>query len=174
MKIFEGKQVNYIGRLLYLNNLVYIISMLFYSYLIFIFKPINDFKYLLIFLLSITFLFIYYIKARTIISKISFDDNSNLIIEGETLNKSWIKSIEIKKTKISIISEGSKIGICGAQFYLDFKYKKENFKLNYFQNFSDNEIIKIFEEFKMIKEEKIIVDEKLVMNRINEKIKKCQ
>jgi hypothetical protein len=174
MKIFEGKQVNYIGRLLFLDNLVYIISMLFYSYLIFIFKPLNDFKYLLIFLLSITFLLIYFIKVRTVISKISFDDLSNLIIEGETLNKSWIKSIEIKKTKISIISNGSKIGICGAQFYLHFKYKKENFKLNYYQNFTDIEIIKIFEEFKMIKEEKIIIDEKLVINRINEKIIKCQ
>ena len=173
MKIFEGKQVNYIGRLLFLDNLVYIISMLFFFYLIFIFKPINDFKYLLIFLLSITFLLIYFIKVRTVISKISFDD-SNLIIEGETLNKSWIKSIEIKKTKISIISNGSKIGICGAQFYLHFKYKKENFKLNYYQNFTDIEIIKIFEEFKMIKEEKIIIDEKLVINRINEKIIKCQ
>ncbi len=173
MKIFEGKNKNFIERLIYMRNLVYIVLLIFYSYLIFIFKPLNDYKYLLIILLSLILLIIYYTKSRTIIKKLIFEDNNDLILEGETQNNSWTKSINIKETKISIISKGSKVGICGALFYLNFKFKNENYKLNYFQNFSDDEIIKIFEEFKMMKDEKIIIDEKLVLNRIQEKINKC-
>ena len=173
MKSFQGKKFSLIQRLLYVRNLIYIISLFFYSYLILIFKPVNDYKFLLIFLLSIFLLLKFYLKTRLIINKITFENN-NILFEGDKFNTTWKKSIEITNSEIFIISEGSKTGICGAKFHLKFKNKKDNYILNYYQNFSNHELVKIFKEFKSIKEEKIIIDEKLLLNRIQEKIVKCQ
>ena len=111
-------------------------------------------------------------KSKTNIHIISFNEN-NITFDGETFNKKWKKSINIKETKIVLKSLASRRGICSVIFYLKFKNDKETFIINSFETYSDEEILEIFNEFKKLKEEKIILDERLVIYRIQEKIEKC-
>ncbi|CAC9973514.1 hypothetical protein [Flavobacterium panici] len=170
---FESEYKNFNQRLFTLKNVSFLIEFFTYSCLI-IFFNLSKFYTIIIglFLLAICS-FILISRSKTNIDLITFQEN-RIILNGETFNTKWIKSIDIKETYIQILSIGSRQGLRGAIFYLKIKNKEDHYIINSFDTYSDEGIIQIFNEFKKFKEEKIIVDETLILLRIQEKIEKCQ
>ncbi|QOG01475.1 hypothetical protein [Flavobacterium sp. MDT1-60] len=173
MITFESEYKNFSQRLFTSKNLVYFISFIFYSYLIFISKILNFYTITIELALFTFYAFTIINESKSNIDTVTFKENS-IILHGETFNTKWIKSINIKKTYIQIQSIGSRQGLRSATFYLMLKNKKDNYVINSIDTYSDEGIIQIFNEFKKFKEEKIIVDERLILLRIQEKIEKCQ
>ncbi|WP_026729452.1 hypothetical protein [Flavobacterium denitrificans] len=173
MITFESEYINFNQRLFTLRNLSFFIEFIIYSSLI-IFFNLSKFYTIIIelFLLAIC-CFIIISRSKINIDLITFQEN-RIILNGETFNTKWIKSIDIKETYIQIKSIGSREGLRGAVFYLEIKNKNDNYIINAFETYSDEGIIEIFSEFKKFKDEKIIIDEKLIILRIQEKIEKCQ
>ncbi|MDQ6469622.1 hypothetical protein RB619_03120 [Flavobacterium sp. LHD-80] len=173
MTTFESEYINFNQRLFTLRNLSFLIEFLIYSSLI-IFFNLSKFYTIIIelFLLAIC-CFIIISRSKTNVDLITFQEN-RIILNGETFNTKWIKSIDIKETYIQIKSIGSRKGLRGAVFYLEIKNKNDNYIINSFETYSDEGIVEIFSEFKKFKDEKIIIDEKLIILRIQEKIEKCQ
>ena len=173
MITFESEYKSFNQRLFSLKNFAYLISFIFYSYLIFILKILNFYTITIELAFLAFYVFTIIKNCKSNIDIITFEKNS-ILLHGETFNTKWIKSINIKESYIEIHSIGSRQGLCGATFYLKIKNKKDNYIINSFETYSDEGIIQIFNEFKRFKEEKIIIDEKLVLLRIQEKIEKCQ
>ncbi|WP_281637824.1 hypothetical protein [Flavobacterium marginilacus] len=173
MKTFEAEYRSLFQRFFNIINVIYLEYFILFASCIFILKPAKP--YLIIFgiLLFIIFIVLVINNNKTNIHRITFHENT-IELQGVTFNEEWKKSISIKGTKIFLKSKSSKQGICGATFYIQLKNTNKKFSLNRFQTFSDQEIIEIFNEFKNRKEEKIIIDKKLIVNRIKEKIEKCQ
>lgn len=173
MRIFETRYKSLYQRLFNIKNAIYLEFFILLAPSIYVLKPVKP--YLIIFEILLLMIFIVLVinNSKTNILIITLDEN-NIKLEGETFNEKWKKSINIKETEIILKGKGSKTGICGATFYIQLKNKKHNFYINRFETFSDSEIIEIFNEFKKLKKEKIIIDEKISLNRIQEKIEKCQ
>lgn len=173
MITFESEYKNCNQRFFRLNNLAFFIEFILLSPIILVFNLSIFFTIIIeAFLLIICGLIIVK-RSKSNIDIITLEENS-IILHGETFNKQWIKSLNIKETNIQIHSIGSRRGLCGATFYLKFKNKKDNYTINSFETYSDEGIMQIFNEFKKLKHEKIIIDERLVILRIQEKIEKCQ
>ena len=174
MKTFETEYKSFYQRLFTLKTFTILTLFIFYSYLVFKFKPLTT-LYTTILELFILVIFTTYIiyESKTNIHIITFDEEK-IILEGETFNKKWEKTINIKETQIILKNIASRNGICGVVFYIKLHHSKIFYTLNKFETYSDDKIIEIFNEFKRLKEEKIIIDEKIILNRIQEKIKKCQ
>jgi hypothetical protein len=173
MRTFETEYKSFQQRLFNLKTFVFLALFIFYTYLIFNFKLLIPLYSIIIELLLSVFFITYIIyKSKTNIHIITFDEKK-ILLEGETFNKKWKKSINILETEIILKSIGSRTGICGVIFYINFKNLKNTYTLNSFETYSDEKILEIFNEFKRLKEEKIIIDEKIILNRIQEKIEKC-
>jgi hypothetical protein len=174
MITFESEYKNFNQRLFTLRNLAFLIEFSIYSSLI-IFFNLSKFYTIIIglFLLAICG-FIIINKSKSNVDLITFEEN-RIIINGETFNTKWLKTLNIKETSVEIQSNGpSRQGLRAAIFYLKIKNKKDSYIINSFETYSDEGIIEIFNEFKKFKNEKIIVDERLTILRIQEKIEKCQ
>ena len=171
MKEFKGIYLNFTSRLLFRKE--YIIVFIFHTYLIFNFPLIKNYNILIeiIFFLIITKLLIF--KTKSIVYKISFNEN-NVILLGENFNKKWKKIISLEEIRLVLKSESSRAGLRSAIFYIQLKSGKLNHDINVFSNFKDEQIIEIFDEFKLRKVEKITLDERLIILRLKEKIIKCQ
>lgn len=173
MITFESEYKNFNQRFFRINNLFFFIEFILFSPIIIIFNLSIFFTIIIeIFLVTIC---IYTIinKSKSNIHIIAFEEN-NIILHGETFNKKWTKPLNIKETYIQIKCIGSRQGLRGTTFYLKLKSTKDKFLINSFETYSDEGIIKIFNEFKKLKEEKIIIDEKLIILQIQEKIEKYQ
>jgi hypothetical protein len=173
MKTFDAEYRSFFQCLFNIINVIYLEYFILFGSSVFILKL--EKPYLIIFeiVLFVIFILLAINKSKTHINKIIFQEN-NIELQGVTFNEEWKESINIKTTKIFLKSKGSKQGLCGATFFIDLKNSNNHFIINRFQTFSDQEIIEIFNELKKIKEEKIIIDEKLILNKIQEKIEKCQ
>ncbi len=174
MKIIEGKYLSYTQRLIHWRMLVCVYVFLLYSYLIFNFSLIKEFAIYIEIINFIICASVYLHKTKKNIHKIGFDKDDNIILEGETYNKIWEDLINLDQSKIFIKGKPSRTGICGVLFKIKLKNTKVNYTINLFNNFTEKEILDFFNEFKHRKKEKIILDEKLILNRIQEKIDKCQ
>ena len=107
-------------------------------------------------------------KSKTYIYKLTFNEN-NLIFEGETFNKKWKETINIKDITIKIIGEPAR-NICNRVYFLKFKNFRKNYSINSIETFSDNDLLSIFNYYKETKNEKIEYDDKYLIERIQEKI----
>jgi len=173
MRIYETEYKSFYQRLYNFKNFGLLALFIFYTCLVYNLKPLNILYYTIVeFVLSVFFIGFIIYESKTNIHIITFEEN-NIILEGETFNKKWKKSINIKETQIFLKSIGSRTGICGVIFYITLKNSKKSYTINSFQTFSEEKILEIFNEFKKLKEEKIIIDEKIILNRIQEKIEKC-
>jgi hypothetical protein len=174
MITFESEYKNFNQRLFTIQNLAFGIEFIIYSSLIIFFNLSQLYTITIgLFLLAICG-FIIINRSKSNVDLITFEEN-RIIINGETFNTKWLKSLNIKETSIEIQSSGSsRQGLRAAIFYLKIKNKKDNYIINSFETYSDEGIIQIFNEFKKFKDEKIIVDERLIILRIQEKIEKCQ
>jgi len=174
MKIFEGNYKNFNKRILSSENIGYFLIFIFYSFVIY---RLNLNKYYSVIIeIILFFIFIsiaFYSNKIIFIQMISFDE-STISLKGEKFNDKWQKELDIKETKIELKTISSRQGLRSVIFYIKLKNKKDNYIVNAYKTFSDQQIIEIFNEFKTNKGEKIIVDEKLIILRIQEKIKKCQ
>ena len=173
MKIFEGKYLNFRQRLINWKNLVFLFFFFLYSFIIWNFVIIIDYAILAELFCFFGFSAFYIYRSKNNIHKISIDKNI-VILNGETFNKKWETIVEIAKIRIVLSTRASRQGICGCEFYIKLKNDNMNYCLSSFNSFSDEELISIFNEFKISKGEKIIINEKLILNRIQEKIIKCQ
>lgn len=173
MITFESEYKNFNQRFFRLNNLFFFIEFILLSPIIIIFNLSLFFTIIIeIFLVAIC---IYTIvnQNKSNIHIIALEEN-NIILHGETFNTKWEKSLNINEINIEIKSNSSRQGLRGVTFYLKLKNKKDNYIINSFQTFSDQQIIKIFNEFKNKKKERIIVDERIILLQIQEKIDKYQ
>ncbi len=173
MRIFETEYKSFHQRLFNLKTFTFLASFIFFTYLILNFKLLTPSQSIITQSLFLLFFIVFIIfESKTNIHKITIDEEK-IILEGETFNKKWTKSIDIKETEIILKSIPSRRGICGVIFYLKLKNLKKTYIVNSFETYSDKELLEIFNEFKKLKEEKIILDERLVIYRIQEKIEKC-
>jgi len=171
MKKIDATYINFNLRLLNINNFILLeIALIIGSFVFFI--PNNISK--ITFLCSITLLtFLCWIyKTKNYLYSITFDKNK-LIFNGETFNKKWVEKLEIQKTEIRLKINSSK-RFCNIQYKVEFLQNNKKYIINNFNTFSDSDLIIIFTEFKKIKGEKIIIDESLILNKIKDKIDKCQ
>lgn len=176
MITFEGAYKNFKARIFSEKSLTYLCVYAFYSFMLSIFFKDDNLKYYAYYLelvFFILFITITIYTSKNIIDKISINEN-NITLSGEEFNENWEKSLNIKETNIQIKINASRKGICGCNFYLKIKNKKDNYIINSFETFSDEGIMQIFNEFKKYKNEKIIIDERLVILQIQEKLEKCQ
>jgi hypothetical protein len=174
MITFESEYIKFQQRLLNFENLVAFGLFIFFSYIvIFRFKLYFFHTIITEFTLFTILVIIIINKSKSNIDLISFEENT-LILCGETFNKRWKKSLNLKETNIEIKSIPSRNGLQDVIFYLKIKNKNDNYIINSLNTFSDEGIIKIFNEFKKHKEEKIVFDERFAISRIQEKIEKCQ
>lgn len=173
MKTFEAEYRSFSQRLFNIINVIYLECLLLFASSILVLKLAKPYLIMFEILLFIIFITLIINNSKTNIHRITFHEN-NIELQGVTFNEEWKKSINIKGTKIFLKSKGSRQGLCGATFFIQLKNATDSFSINRFQTFSDQEIIGIFNKFKKLKEEKIIIDEKLIVNRIQEKIEKCQ
>ncbi|MEN2402830.1 hypothetical protein GKZ90_0023790 [Flavobacterium sp. MC2016-06] len=173
MKVFEGEHKTFNERIFRFENLVFLIFFIFLSYLIFN----SDHTLYLAIIYEVILFIIFYVMTinhiKTNIHIITFDENE-IILKGERFNQEWKKTLNLKETKIKVRGSTSKYGLRFVTFHIELKNKNNNYIINSFQTFSDEQIIKIFNEFKNLKGEKIIIDEKLDIMRIQKKIEKCQ
>ncbi|WP_161595765.1 hypothetical protein [Flavobacterium pectinovorum] len=153
--------------------MAFFIEFILLSSIILVFNLSIFFKIIIEIFLLIICGFIIIKRSKSNIDIVTFEENS-IVLHGETFNKQWLKSLNIKETNIQIRINASRRGICGATFYLKVKNKKDNYILNSFETFSDEGIMQIFNAFKKFKDEKIIIDERLVILQIQEKKEKCQ
>lgn len=173
MRTFETEFKSFHQRLFNLKTFTFLASFIFFTYLILNLKLLTHSQSIIIqSLFSLFFIVFIIFESKTNIHKITLN-NEKTILEGETFNKKWKKSISIKETKIILKGIPSRNGICSVIFYLKFKNLKNTYTLNKFETYSDEELLEIFNEFKKLKEEKITLDERLVIYRIQEKIEKC-
>lgn len=176
MVTFEGQHKNLNSRIFSEKSLVFLTVYLFYSFILSYFFEDENLKYYAIFIefvLSILFIIITINTFKSIINKVTIDEN-NVTIIGEIFNNEWKKSIPLNEIKIEAKGNPSRSGLCGVTFYIKIRTKKNSYIINSFQTFTDKQILEIFNEFKKFKGEKIILDEKLYLMRIQEKIEKCQ
>lgn len=174
MITFESEYIKFRQRLLNFENFVAFGLFIFFSYIV-IFRFKLYFFYAIITELALfTILVIIIInKSKSNIDLISFEENT-LILCGETFNKRWKKSLNLKETNIEIKGIPSRNGLQGVIFYLKIKNKNDNYIINSLNTFSDEGIIKIFNEFKKQKKEELAFYERFTISRIQEKIEKCQ
>jgi hypothetical protein len=173
MITFESEYKNFNQRFLRLNNLAFFIEFILLSSIVLVFNLSFFFTIIIETFLLIICCFIIIKRSKNNIDIITFKENS-VILNGETFNKQWIKSLNIKETAIELKGIPSRAGLISVIFYIRLKNKKDYYLINSFNTFSDKQIIEIFNEFKNHKGEKIIVDEKIDLLRIQEKIEKCQ
>lgn len=173
MITFENEYKNFRQRLFSFDNFGYVAVFIFYSCLLFNLKLFNSYTIIIELILFVIFSIMIIKRSKSNIDLISIDEK-NIVLNGETYNTKWKKSLNIKETYIQIQHNASRRGLCSETFYLNIKCKKDNYIINSFDTFSDEGILLIFNEFKNRKGEKIIIDEKLVLSRIQEKIEKCQ
>lgn len=176
MITFKGKHKNLKARIFSAQPFAYLFVFVIYSFVISRFFEDKNLKYYAYFLeLALLVLCIILVinSFKSIINIITIDENK-IILEGEDFNTKWKKSIFLKETKIETKFKSTRGGLCSTTFYLKLKNGKNSYIINSFQTFSDEQILKIFNEFKIHKGEKIIIDEKLDIMRIQEKLEKCQ
>lgn len=171
MHKIEAKHISFNLRLFNINNFIILEIFLILCPVAFFIPNIISKIFYLFSLILISL--VYWInKTKKCLNSITFHKDE-LILNGETYNKKWIEKIEIQKTKINFKIHSSK-RICNTKYQIEFIQNNKKFIANNFNTFSDSDLIIIFTEFKKIKGEKIIIDENLVLNKIKEKIDKCQ
>jgi hypothetical protein len=169
MKSFQGKYSNFNQRLLNINNFIYLIFFIFYTFISF------RIDYYLLLIESLMFIILVYLiirNSKTDIYKIDFNDDS-IIYYGETFNTKWEESTKINNTRILLKGKPSR-NICSREYYLEFISKEKKYYLNNLNTYSDEGILLIFNYFKEKKGEKIIYDEKFLIERVQNKINQCQ
>ena len=173
MKTFEAEYKNFFQRFFNIKNAIYIEFFIIISSLLFILDLEKSHILIIIIYFFIITISLIIFRCKSDIQIITFEEK-NIILQGETFNTKWKKSMKINETKIYLKSFGSKSGICGATFQIQLKNSNEFFNINMYQTISENKLIDIFNQFKEFKSEKIIIDEKLIIISIKEKIEKCQ
>ncbi len=176
MITFEGEYKNLKSRIFSEKPFASLFVFVIYSFVISRFfedKNLKYYAYFIEFTLLILCIILAVNSFKSIINLVTIDENK-IILEGEDFNTKWEKSIPIKGTKIEVKCKSTRGGLCSTTFYIKLKNGKNSYIINSFQTFSDEQILKIFNEFKTYKGEKIIIDEKLDIMRIQEKIEKCQ